>query len=105
MIIAAHLGSSPDGDPEHHIRAIRNCRSGNLYTDTSSAMSILAGLLEYAVSQIGSEHIFFGTDSGLYFSPGQRARVDEAEIPDSSKHNILRGNAERVFGLSRIPGE
>ena len=104
-IIAAHLGSGPDGDPAHHIRAIRACRTENLYTDTSSAMSLLSGLLEYAVGEIGTEHILFGTDSGLYFSPSQRIRVDLAALSYEEKYRILRGNAVRLFGSRLCRGE
>lgn len=104
-IIAAHLGSGPDGNPAHHIRAIRTCRTGNLYTDTSSAMSLLSGLLEYAVGEIGTEHILFGTDSGLYFSPSQRIRVDLAALSYEEKYRILRGNALRLFGSRLCRGE
>lgn len=32
-VIAAHLGSSFDADPNHHIRSILNNQTGNLYTD------------------------------------------------------------------------
>lgn len=97
-VIAAHLGCAPDGDPTHQIHAIQSCRTGNLYTDTSSAMSLMAGLLEYAVGEIGAKHILFGTDSGLYFSPCQRTRVDLANISMDDKYSILRGGAERLFG-------
>ena len=96
-VIAAHLGSGPDGDPTHHIRAIENNIHGNLYTDTSSAMSLLANLLEYAVGRIGSDHILFGTDSSCYFSPCQRTRVDAADISYEDKYKILRENALRLF--------
>lgn len=96
-IIAAHLGSSPNGDPMLHLRAIEESKYGNLYTDTSSAMSLLSGLLEYAVNRIGSEHILFGSDSGFYFSPCQRLRVDEAMISEKAKYDILYGNASRLF--------
>jgi predicted TIM-barrel fold metal-dependent hydrolase len=46
---------------------------------------------------MGPERILFGTDTPLYFSPMQRARVDNAEISDGAKRMILRENAERVF--------
>ena len=96
-VIAAHLGSGPDGDPSHHIRAIEENIHGNLYTDTSSAMSLLSNLLEYAVRRIGSNRILFGTDSSCYFSPCQRIRVDAAGIPYEDKYNILRENALNLF--------
>jgi len=96
-VIAAHLGSGPDGDPTHHIRAIEENLHGNLYTDTSSAMSVLANLLEYAVGRIGADHILFGTDSSCYFSPSQRIRVEAADISEEDKNKILRENALMLF--------
>ena len=96
-IIAAHLGNSPDDNPNHHIHAIEQNLHGNLYTDTSSSMSLMANLLEYAVERIGSDRILFGTDSSYYFSPCQRLRVDEANIPHEDKKRILRDNALTLF--------
>ena len=96
-VIAAHLGSSYDGDPTHHLRAIEHNPVGNLYTDTSSMRSLMSNLLEYAVEQIGANHILFGTDSGIYFSPSQRIRIVEANISEEDKYKILRGNALKVF--------
>lgn len=96
-VIAAHLGCSWDGDYSHQIRAVEENRAGNLYTDTSSMRSIFSNLLEYAVARIGAGRILFGTDSSNYFSPCQRVRIDCADIPDSDKTAILRGNACRLF--------
>ncbi|MDO4487752.1 MAG: amidohydrolase family protein [Eubacteriales bacterium] len=96
-VIAAHLGSGFDGDPGHHIRAIRESRGGNLYTDTSSMMSLVSNLLEYAIGIMGADHILFGTDSGNYFSPCQRARIDGAFISDCDKKKILFENALKLF--------
>lgn len=96
-VIAAHLGSSFDADPNHHIRSILNNQTGNLYTDTSSIRSMLSNLLEYAVGMIGADHILFGTDSSNYFSPCQRVRIDGAAISRFDKYQILRGNALKLF--------
>jgi hypothetical protein len=82
------------------VRAIQGSRHGNVYTDTSSAMSITTGLLEWAVGEVGAEKILFGTDTPLYYAPMQRARVDTAEITDQEKTRILRGNAERLLGIT-----
>ena len=95
--IASHLGCGFDGDFRHQIRAIQGNLHHNLFTDTSSAKSINCNILEIAVSEIGSERILFGTDSGCYFSPSQRARVDYARIGDEDKRNILYRNALGIF--------
>ena len=96
-LILSHLGWGDDGDPAHQVRAIEAGRHANIYTDTSSARSIMSNLIEWAVREIGAERILFGTDTPLYFSPMQRARVEYAEITPAERRLILSGNAERVF--------
>ncbi len=95
--IVSHLGCGYDGSYEHQIRAIEMNTQDNLFTDTSSARSIMARLLEYAVDRIGYDRILFGTDSSCYFSPSQRARVDYANISAEARCAILCGNALRIF--------
>ena len=97
--ILAHLGHGFDGDPSHQVRAIQASESDNVYVDTSSSRSILSGLLEWAVGEIGAERIVFGTDNPLYFAPAQRARIDNAGISDREKRLILCENAERLLNL------
>lgn len=97
VTIASHLGCGYDGDFRHQIRAVQSSLHGNFYTDTSSAKSMNCNILEIAVGEMGSERLLFGSDSGCYFSPSQRARVDFARIPDADKENILYRNALRVF--------
>ena len=99
-LILAHLGNSDEADAlDLQVRAIQAARHGNVHTDTSSSRSLLPGLLEWAVGEVGAEHILFGTDSPLYFTPSQRARVDHAELTHVQKQTILRGNAERILRL------
>ena len=54
-------------------------------------------LIEYAVSQIGSDRILFGTDT--YSAGAQRGRIEYALISEQDKENILLNNAKRLFGL------
>jgi len=68
-VLLSHLGCSEDGDLTHQVRAIQAARHGNIWTDTSSAMSITPGLLEWAVAEVGAERILFGSDSPCYFTP------------------------------------
>jgi len=98
-LIISHLGCGWDDDPTLQVRAIQANRHGNVFTDTSSAKSITSGLIEWAIREIGAEHIMYGTDSPLYFAPMQRARIDSAEISDRDKRLILCNNAVRLFGL------
>jgi uncharacterized protein len=97
-LILAHLGCTCDDDPAHQVRAVQQCKHGNIYIDTSSAQNIVAGLLEWAVQEIGADRILFGTDSPLYFLPMQRARIDCAEIAENDKRKILSENAVSLFG-------
>ncbi|MBI2194433.1 MAG: amidohydrolase [Planctomycetes bacterium] len=99
-LILAHLGCGHDGDPGHQVRAIQKSRHGNVYVDTSSAQSIMPGLIEWAVKEIGADRLLYGTDTPLYFAPMQRARIDHAQLADEEKRQILCGNAERLFGLA-----
>lgn len=98
-LILAHLGCGWDGDLTHQVRAIHKSKHGNVYTDTSSARSITPKLIEWAVGEIGPERILFGTDTPLYFSAMQRARIDHADIGDREKRMILCENAERLLGV------
>ena len=98
-LIISHLGCGWNDDPGLQVRDIQKSRHGNVFTDTSSARSITSNLLEWAVREIGAEHILYGTDSPLYFAPMQRARIDYAEITDGDKRLILCDNAVRLFNL------
>ena len=89
--IMAHLKN------EHHIKAVRNAKYENVYVDTSGIASIKNMTIEYAVSQIGSEHILFGTDT--YSAASQRGRIEFAMIDQSDKENILLNNAKRLFNM------
>ena len=97
-LILAHIGCGWDGDVTHQVRAIQKCQHGNVFADTSSARSIMPNLIEWAVSQIGAERVLFGTDTPLYSTAMQRARIDHADLPDTDKRLILRDNAVRLFG-------
>jgi len=101
QLILAHLGNGggAGGDPTLQVRAIQSAKRDNVFVDTSSARSILPGLLEWAVDEIGAERILFGTDTPVYFTSMQRARIDDANIIDDDKIRILRRNAADLFPL------
>jgi len=99
-LILSHLGWGHDGDMAHQVRAIQQSRHGNVYTDTSSSRSIIPGLIEWAVREVGADRMLYGTDSPLYFAPMQRARIDQAEMPVEAKRLALRGNAERLLRVT-----
>lgn len=101
-LILSHHGYGWDDEPSYQVRAIQQSKHGNIYTDTSSATSIRPKQVEWAVKEIGAEKIMYGTDTPLYFSPMQRARVDFAEISDADKKLILCDNAIKLFNLQEI---
>ncbi len=100
-LILAHLGNGggASGDPTLQVRAIQDSKHGNIFVDTSSARSLLPGLVEWAVGEIGSERILFGTDTPLYSTAMQRARIDSAGITEEQKADILCRNAERLLAI------
>ena len=99
-LILSHLGNGFDNDLTHQVRAIQASKHGNIYTDTSSANSIMPELIEWAVAEVGADRILFGTDTPCYYAPWQRARIDCADIDDDDKRRILFGNAAEMFNLS-----
>ena len=97
-LILAHLGNGGGaaGDPTLQVRAIQAAQHDNVFVDTSSARSLMPGLVEWAVREVGSERILFGTDTPLYSTAMQRARIDSAGISDADKRQILLDNATRM---------
>jgi len=96
-LILAHLGCGWDNDLTHQVRGIQASKHGNVYADTSSARSIMSGLIEYAVREVGAERVLFGTDTPLYSAAAQRARIDHAGITEGEKRLILHDNAVRLL--------
>lgn len=99
-LILAHIGCGWDGDVTHQVRAIQQSRNGNVFADTSSARSIVPGLIEWAVREVGVDRVLFGTDTPLYQTAMQRARIEHADLTDADKRRILRDNAVQLFGLT-----
>lgn len=98
-LILAHIGCGWDGDQTHQVRAIQASRHGNVFADTSSAQSITPNLIEWAVREVGAERVLFGTDTPLYHTAMQRARIDDADLNDADRRRILYANAEALFGF------
>lgn len=89
-LVIAHLASKA------HVDAIRDARHGNIYADTSGSASSLNNVVEYAVEQVGSEKILFGTDT--YAFAFQFGRIALSGLSAKDKENILWKNALRLFG-------
>lgn len=100
-VLLAHLGNGAGDNlkADLQVRAVQAARHGNLWIDTSSSRSLLPGLIEWAVREVGAERLLFGSDTPLYHVAAQRARVDRADIPAAARSLILRGNALRFFNL------
>ncbi|MCI0559017.1 MAG: amidohydrolase family protein [Nitrososphaera sp.] len=96
-LIFAHLGNSADGNLSRQVYALKQAKTENVHIDTSSANSIYSGLIEWAVSQVGAQHLLFGTDTPLYFAACQKARIEHAEIDENAKQAILFDNAARLL--------
>jgi uncharacterized protein len=96
-LILAHLGNSDNSYLTRQVHAVKRAITGNIYTDTSSIRSMSSGLIEWAVAEIGFERLLFGTDTPLYFTAAQKARIEYAEIDDAAKRAILYDNAARLL--------
>lgn len=104
-VMLAHLGNGngDNGRVDLQVRAIQAAKHRNLWVDTSSSRSILPGLIEWGVRELGAERLLFGSDTPLYSVAMQRARIESADLPDSARRLILRDNARNFFGLDRLP--
>ena len=89
QLIVAHLGTM------EHIQAVESAKHGNVFVDTSGSLSNQNNIIEYAVERLGSEKIFFGTDT--YSCAFQKCRVEFARISQQDKENILYRNALRIL--------
>lgn len=71
----------------------------NVYIDTSGGLTE-AGLVEYAVQELGAQRILFGSDWPLRDFTVQKARVTNAAILANEKSLILGDNAAQLLKLS-----
>ena len=92
-IIMAHL----TGCGFRGVRAARGLR--NLWIDTSGGAPE-AGLVEYAVDQLGADRVLYGSDLPIRDLPTAIARITGAEISAADKQAILFENARQLLGLS-----
>ena len=96
-LIVSHLGHGYDGCVDHQIRAIKAAKNGNIYTDVSSARSLLNNLVEWAVEQVTCHKILFGTDTPLHHIPMMKCRIETANLSEQAKKAILYQNAYELF--------
>lgn len=93
-IIMAHLA----GGGVRGLLDVREC--SNVLIDTSGAQP-MAGLVEYAVDQVGADRVVFGSDWPIRDFAVQRARVEGAELCDDVRAKILGGTMQRVLEGAR----
>ncbi|MGH2603398.1 MAG: amidohydrolase family protein, partial [Dehalococcoidia bacterium] len=96
-IIMAHLAGSG-------WRGVQDVKATpNVVVDTSGAQPI-AGLVEYAVRELGPERVIYGSDWPIRDFSTQVARVKGASLTEDERALILRGNAERIL-LGQMVGK
>lgn len=89
-IIMAHLGGGG-------WRGVLDVKEyPNVLVDTSGAQP-QAGLVEYAVEQLGAERVVFGSDWPIRDFAVQRARIDGANLTDHQKIVILGENMAHLL--------
>lgn len=92
-LIMAHLG----GNAYHGVKAIRDCP--NVWTDFSGSL-FGREEIDYAVGQVGSDRILFGSDMpGCSFITNY-AQVQEADLTPQQREDIYSNNAVKLFQLS-----
>lgn len=91
-IIMAHL----EGSGIRGILDVADCP--NVWIDTSGSQPF-TGTLEFAVETLGSKRILFGSDLMGRGLETQLARVYGARLAEGDLENILRRNAQELFGI------
>ncbi len=91
-IIMAHLG----GGGWRGVQDIKHCP--NVLIDTSGAQP-QAGLVEYAVRELGARRVIFGSDWPIRDFATQRARVTGARLTARQQDLILVQNLARLLHL------
>jgi hypothetical protein len=93
-IIMAHL----TGCGFRGVRAARGLR--NIWVDTSGAAPE-AGLVEYAVDQLGADRVLYGSDLPIRDLPVAIARVTGAQLTAAARRAVLHDNAADLLKLER----
>ena len=88
-IIMAHLG----GNSYHGIPAIRDLE--NVWVDFSGS-SYKADELQYAVENVGTDRILFGSDWPILYT-SSLGQLEELDLPEEEKDKIRYKNALKIF--------
>ena len=98
-LVMAHMGGHPYAFGDWHRAVAVAKKHKNLLLDTASSQ-IDNGMIEYAVAELGSEKILFGSDMPLLDPFTQLAKVRGAQISETDKAKILGGNLAALLGMS-----
>ena len=96
--ICAHTGV----DWERGVRAIRATK--NVYAEVSGS-DPTAGIVEMAVRELGPQRVLYGSDAPGRSFASQLAKVQGADIPESSKRLILGENLRRLLASASQRGK
>ena len=103
---SAHIGHNVDKNPAHQINAIAMSKHRNIWADTSSSASLFGGIIEYAVQQVGSDRILFGTDTPLYNSCAPLSPAPLSAAPNLPRvlhpHTSIGSRGRRQMHRGRI---
>ena len=91
-IIMAHL----TGCGVRGVLAVKDCP--NVVVDTSGAAPE-AGLVEYAVAQLGAERVLYGSDVPIRDFAVALARITGTQLDARTKRKILHDNARKLLRL------
>ena len=92
--IIAHFGNCDNY--KGHLNALKDCTSDNVFTDTSSAVSIECGIIEEAVNNLGIGRFVFGSDHLCYHASSQFYRIFHGNFFDERvQRRILWENAAK----------
>jgi predicted TIM-barrel fold metal-dependent hydrolase len=92
-IIMAHL----TGCGVRGVQAVKACP--NVVVDTSGAAPE-AGIVEYAVEQLGADRILYGSDAPIRDFGVAIARITGSRLDPATKQKILHDNAAALLGLT-----
>ena len=92
-IIMAHL----TGCGVRGVQAVKDCP--NLVVDTSGAAPE-AGIVEYAVEQLGAERVVYGSDVPIRDFAVAIARITGSQLDAVTQRKILHDNAAALLGLT-----
>lgn len=97
--LLAHSGWTWDHARQHVALARKypNCFCEITFT------SVLHGVIEWMVSEIGSERVIYGSDTPMRDPFPQFGWVAYADVSEADKRNILGNNMQRILDAVRLP--